>query len=177
MKRYYDLLGLPENATLLQVKKAYRKLARQYHPDKNPDPKAHDLFMAIDKAYDYIVDVQKGRIRPQQINNPFQNFVKAQKHSEEQKAKKKERGHLAYEYIQNKRKVKSRTSRVQVMSGFVALFALPFLIVANPNYATVTIIITMISVVAFCMERSYAETKRINNLKKVHRRKVRDLGF
>lgn len=177
MKRYYDLLGLPETATLLQVKKAYRKLARLYHPDKNPDPKARDMFMAVDEAYDFIVDVKKGRIQPQQINNPFQDYVNAKKYSEEQKAKKKERGRLAYEYIQNKRKVKSKTSRVQVMSVIVSVFALPFLILANPDYAGITIIITLVSVVAFCIDRSFAETKKISNLKKTHREKVRDLGF
>jgi molecular chaperone DnaJ len=57
---YYDLLGIDYSATLEEVKKAYRRLAHQYHPDKNPnDPSAADHFRLITEAYEILQDTQK----------------------------------------------------------------------------------------------------------------------
>jgi hypothetical protein len=51
---YYGILGLTSDATLADVKKAYRKLARQHHPDRNnADPGAIDRFRRITDAYEY----------------------------------------------------------------------------------------------------------------------------
>ena len=48
---YYDIFGLTSDATLADVKKAYRKLARQHHPDRNSaDPGAIDRFRRITEA-------------------------------------------------------------------------------------------------------------------------------
>jgi hypothetical protein len=54
---YYALLGVDPDATLAQIKKAYRKLARQHHPDTNPgDPDAAARFRQITEAYDILSD-------------------------------------------------------------------------------------------------------------------------
>ena len=51
----YGILGLTSDATLADVKKAYRKLARQHHPDRNnADPVAIDRFRRITEAYEYL---------------------------------------------------------------------------------------------------------------------------
>lgn len=50
---FYKILGVDRDATLKQVKKAYRKLAIKYHPDKNKDdPNAQDKFQDINAAYE-----------------------------------------------------------------------------------------------------------------------------
>ena len=52
---YYGILGLTSDATLADVKKAYRKLVRQHHPDRNnADPGAIDRFRRITEAYEYL---------------------------------------------------------------------------------------------------------------------------
>ncbi len=52
---YYGILGLTSDATLADVKNAYRKLARQHHPDRNnADPGAIDRFRRITEAYEYL---------------------------------------------------------------------------------------------------------------------------
>ena len=57
---YYDLLGLDAEATAEEIKKAYRRLAHQYHPDKNPDnPQAEEVFKRLSQAYQTLQDPQK----------------------------------------------------------------------------------------------------------------------
>lgn len=53
MKNYYDLLGVRKNADVSAIKKAYRKLALKYHPDRNSDDhQAEDKFKKITQAYE-----------------------------------------------------------------------------------------------------------------------------
>ncbi|TWT89420.1 Curved DNA-binding protein [Stieleria varia] len=55
----YQTLGVGRDATLDEIKKAHRKLAIKYHPDKNPNDKAHDKFKRIQEAYDVLSDEEK----------------------------------------------------------------------------------------------------------------------
>lgn len=56
---YYQVLGVPRDADDKALKKAYRKLALKYHPDKNPDSSAEDAFKAINEAYDVLSDEKR----------------------------------------------------------------------------------------------------------------------
>ncbi|MCR4600321.1 MAG: DnaJ domain-containing protein [Clostridia bacterium] len=56
----YKILGIDRNATDDEVKKAYRNLARKYHPDRNPGNKAaEDMFKVVNEAYDHIMNERK----------------------------------------------------------------------------------------------------------------------
>ncbi|MDX6441760.1 MAG: molecular chaperone DnaJ [Gaiellaceae bacterium] len=87
-KTLYDTLGVAKGASQDEIKKAYRKLARQYHPDKNPgDKEAEDRFKDVQGAYDVLSDAEKrkqydrfgatnGRPGPggQNVNYDFSGF-------------------------------------------------------------------------------------------------------
>src|SRR6185295_13134781 len=60
---YYKLLGVPRTAKPEDIKKAYRKLARQYHPDVNPgSSKSEDRFKEISEAFEVLSDPKKREI-------------------------------------------------------------------------------------------------------------------
>ena len=57
---YYEILGVERSATEEEIKKAYRKLAVKYHPDKNPgDKSAEDRFKELGEAYEVLCEPQK----------------------------------------------------------------------------------------------------------------------
>jgi curved DNA-binding protein len=58
---FYQTLGVPRNASQDEIQRAYRKLARQHHPDINKDPGAEDRFKDISEAYDVLSDPQTRR--------------------------------------------------------------------------------------------------------------------
>ena len=56
---YYEVLGVSKSASAAEIKKAYRKLSKQYHPDINKEPGAEDKFKEISEAYEVLSDDTK----------------------------------------------------------------------------------------------------------------------
>ncbi len=69
---YYETLGVAEDASAAEIKKAYRTLARTHHPDRNPDnPEAEETFKAVQEAYDVLGDAAKRTQYDQMRRDPF----------------------------------------------------------------------------------------------------------
>src|SRR5258707_212654 len=63
---YYDLLGVPRKAAQKEIRAAYRKLARKYHPDLNPgDKSSEEKFKRVQEAYDVLSDAKKRQMYDQ----------------------------------------------------------------------------------------------------------------
>ena len=83
---YYKILGVDKNASQDDVKKAFRKLARKYHPDLNPnDPSAKDTFQEINEANEVLSDPEKRK--------KYDEYGEHWKHADEFEAQKKARQH------------------------------------------------------------------------------------
>ena len=73
-KDYYRILGVERNATEKEIKSAFRKLALQYHPDRNPNNKqAEEKFKEINEAYEVLSDSEK-RARYEQVGNSYSQW-------------------------------------------------------------------------------------------------------
>lgn len=66
-KDYYDILGIDADATIEEIKTAYRKKALKYHPDLNKnDPEAEEKFIKINEAYETLKDPKKRKLYDKQ---------------------------------------------------------------------------------------------------------------
>lgn len=72
MNRHYQVLGLNSKASQDEIKKAYRKLSKKYHPDINKKPEAENKFKEISEAYQVLTG--KTKVKPPPTVNPFNNF-------------------------------------------------------------------------------------------------------
>lgn len=70
-KNYYDILGVKKDASDAEIKKKYRKLVRQYHPDVSDDPDADNKIAEINNAYETIRDKDKRAEYDAMLDNPF----------------------------------------------------------------------------------------------------------
>jgi len=75
---YYRILGVSPSSSAEDIKRAYRKLAITYHPDKNPDPNAETIFKEINEAYDVLSDPNKKSIYDLRQQNPFAETIQGE---------------------------------------------------------------------------------------------------
>ena len=101
MKRdYYEVLGIDKNADASAIKKAYRKLAKKYHPDTNKDdPNAEQKFKEVTEAYSVLNDPEKKKLYDQYGMAAFEEGFseeQARHRSEEHTSELQSRPHISY---------------------------------------------------------------------------------
>lgn len=91
MKDYYTILGVSPSASQHEIKKAFRKLAIRYHPDKNPSADVKHLFHDINEAYDVLGDAQKRAHYDNRRANPFAEILNEPVHQHRDPAYRRKR--------------------------------------------------------------------------------------
>lgn len=117
---YYSLLGLTPQASIAEIKKAYRAKAMQLHPDKNPSPEAQALFIELTEAYEYLLAEKSGRFK--QYISPFTQAEQAA-HARREAAKQKAREYaqMRYEAFEQSQAGKTINSLNSLLDVFLAI--------------------------------------------------------
>lgn len=100
LKKYFDILGLPESASPQEIRKQFRGLAMRYHPDKNTTPNAKEKFLQLTEAYEILIGKKNAP-----VELTARNRAKKEKSAEERmrEAKKKHFDQLYKEQQENER--------------------------------------------------------------------------
>ena len=116
---YYQILGLPVNSLVNDIKKAYRQKARLYHPDINPSPDARDKFILATEAYEFLLaNHDKMSTDDESYRQAMENWRKYRQDRSKQRA----RAYAQASYIHFKRTKFYKTTRI--FDGTTIIFGL-----------------------------------------------------
>ena len=90
-KKYYKVLNLAEDASLKEVKKRYKQLAKKYHPDVNKEKNAHKKLLKIKEAYENIINPEKPEIKLKGGPKPKSKYDKYREQAQRAYTKKQKR--------------------------------------------------------------------------------------
>ncbi|MBX9850377.1 MAG: J domain-containing protein [Cytophagaceae bacterium] len=88
IETYYKILGVIPNATVEEIKRAYRKKAKDLHPDKNKSQDAHEKFILLTEAYECLTNIKSGKARVQQKTKSYSDWQKENRDTARNQARK-----------------------------------------------------------------------------------------
>lgn len=121
---YYRVLGIPENSSIDEIKKAYRKKARLYHPDINNSPDSNDRFIEATEAYDFLIAHYGKNFSEDEYNRLVEEWRKYRQERSRQRAQYYARS--SFENFRNSKYYKS--TRILNNSSIIVLFAVSVMV-------------------------------------------------
>lgn len=106
---YYHLLGLKDNSSVEEIKKAYRRMARKYHPDINPSPNAQDMFILVTEAYEFLISYYE---KLKNNEDAFNQAVEDWKKYRQDISRKRARAYSQASYVRFKNSKLYKTTRI-----------------------------------------------------------------
>jgi hypothetical protein len=120
ISEYYNILGLPLNSSIEEIKKAYRKKARLYHPDINHLPDAKENFIKVTEAYDFLmINHEKRQLDDQDYFRIVEEWRKYRQDRSQQRARYYARS--SYSHFKNSKYY--RSTRILDASSVIFNFA------------------------------------------------------
>lgn len=133
MEEYYKRLGLTLNATEKELKKAFRKLAMKYHPDRNPSPDAAQRFHEINEAYEILIgEREPPRKKRVSQTKPQQTSTSSQR-NQANTARSKQQERAAY--AQRMREERARKEKAELIDWLNKFYAFQRSWIAKTGYA------------------------------------------
>lgn len=128
---YYEILGLPVNSTIEEIKKAYRCKARLYHPDINPAPDAINRFISITEAYEFLIaNYEKIISNEEAYEKAMEEWRKYRQHRSREKATIYARA----SYVTFKKTKFYKTTRIFDKTSILFSFAVSILVLVYTIY-------------------------------------------
>lgn len=136
MSEYYFILGINSNATITDIKKAYRNKAKQYHPDKNSDEDSQQKFIEITEAYEFLLNNNKNPNFDFEINFREQELKKEAEHREKIKAERIAHAKQRYETFKNSNFYKNDQAFLVLLNHLqffilILLISLPLILISS----------------------------------------------
>lgn len=128
MDHYYRVLGIGPQASLDELKKAYREKAKLLHPDRNKAPDAHEHFILLNEAYEYVLKVRTSRVSTWQ-SYAAMHVSREEDEREKAKARAREYARMRYEEFVNSPHYRSLTSISTVLDYLYAAFGIAAFII------------------------------------------------
>jgi thiamine pyrophosphate-dependent acetolactate synthase large subunit-like protein len=121
---YYQILGLPVNSSVNDIKKAYRQKARIYHPDINPSPEAKDMFILATEAYEFLIaNHERISTNDEAYRQAMENWRKYRQDRSKQRAN----AYARASYVRFKKTKFYKTTRI--LDGTTIIFSLTISII------------------------------------------------
>lgn len=160
-EQYYKILGVPSNTDADGIKKAYRERAKLLHPDRNKSENAHEHFVLLNEAYEYLINLKSGKINTRQT--PDYNTQWQEHEREKAKARARYYARMQYDEFIKSDYYKSLSSISIVVEYLYAAFVICMFIslpvIVTINFGFSGLIISLIAVIsAFPLMRKIIKT-------------------
>lgn len=137
MQNYYHILGVTPNATLDQIKKAYRRKAKIFHPDINKSPDANEQFILVNEAYEYLLNTTGNHTnRLKRTKEQAQKRANYQQQWEQQEKEKTRKRAQAYARMKYEAYIISdvykATEALNIIADFLVTAVILLFVVALP---------------------------------------------
>lgn len=138
IEEYYKILDVDKNATLHDLKKAYRERAKLLHPDINKSPDAQEKFILLNEAYEYLQKVKTGKIFDQKAQtytkttSPGKSYEEwGQAEREKARARAQQHARMQYEEF-IKTKYYKTTVVINLISNIIYYLIVIFILIGGP---------------------------------------------